>query len=566
MYQNKTQRANALNELVNAGALTPEGKRWLIEALDPFHDEQVIVTGFPDMNVADSVVQVIKKQQTLKKGGVLSAGNWDANIVVWPQPQQNYYDGANDPYVVRAYSTTRSDNNASIEFVGNPPGGIKPFPVGGVTAYLVNAGGDTYGGDSTPVDVSQIDLSLDTTYLAGSCRVIGMGLEVVNSTAEIYRQGQVTVYRQPMPDPGNSYTAFVYYVTSSAKTQRLIADFLEKTGEKAIHVGDVPGYENHDRCGEIMLTRKQYRAWIDYVKAAEVDFADSITRSGYITVWAAPMPPRDLGDATLLAGSKTWEAKKGCYLVSTLNTLDNPAKTQKPQICLYWNSPIDADGGSGLGIGTGVADTAAPATDKTQPSMQYTAPFNLAGAFFSGLSDQTTLTINVNWYVERFPTPQDKDLVVMASPSPGHDALAMDIYAKAMRLMPVGVQQNENPFGEWFQSVVRSIGKIVVPALKTAGVVNPMAGALGVIGEQIVNALGPEPTEKKKGQQRKRGGNNNSAGGNAKPAPVRQKGAQASAPSKRAQRKKGGGGGGGGRRQVSLEEALRIANALRTNA
>jgi len=44
--------------------------------------------------------------------------------------------------------------------------------------------------------------------------------------------------------------------------------------------------------------------------------------------------------------------------------------------------------------------------------------FDMTGALFTGLTPQSTLTINWNIVVERFPSNQDLDLVVLAVEPP----------------------------------------------------------------------------------------------------------------------------------------------------
>lgn len=56
-------------------------------------------------------------------------------------------------------------------------------------------------------------LPLPFDYLTGSSRVVAMGFEVVNTTSDLYRQGLVTVYRQPQPS-----VQVVNYQTTIAST------------------------------------------------------------------------------------------------------------------------------------------------------------------------------------------------------------------------------------------------------------------------------------------------------------------------------------------------------------
>jgi len=211
-----------LTDLISAGALTPEGKNWLIEATDPFHDEQIILSGFPDMNVAASTVQCIKSTQSIKKSAsITDNGNWDCNICLWPAPNQ--LPGLTQ---VSTNGSTPSNSNHLLEVFSEETSDMVPFPIGGVTAFSVPTGEPTYGGGAPGGGYSTDDctLSLPTKYLDGSCRIIGMGLEVINTTAPLYKQGEVIVYRQPTPEPQQKYTAWYYQVAQSEIKDKLLAE------------------------------------------------------------------------------------------------------------------------------------------------------------------------------------------------------------------------------------------------------------------------------------------------------------------------------------------------------
>jgi len=103
--------------------------------------------------------------------------------------------------------------------------------------------------------------------------------------------------------------------------------------------------------------------------------------------------------------------------------------------------------------------------------------FNHTGAIFSGLSNSTTLQLNAIYYIERFPTQQDSDLVVLARNSCHSDSVAIDLYSEIVKEMPVGVPQRMNGMGEWFADAVSAAADFVSPVLSAIPL--PMAQTIG---------------------------------------------------------------------------------------
>jgi len=217
-------------------------------------------------------------------------------------------------------------------------------------------------------------------------RILSYGFEAHNITSELNKQGSVTVFEQPQG--AHRYSGFV---TNGAAT----------------------------------------------------------ALSCPLTGVAVQLAPTSLGNAMLLPGSKTWDASAGAYCVCTMNSLDNP--------------PVIADFATPVGASTfdnnypQVANQTVfmPPFGGTQGSfnysqMNYVIPYNTKGMYFAGLSATSVLQINFNIWVERFPSEVDGDLTLLASPSAEFDPVAMEAYARIIRMMPVGVPVCENGFGDWF--------------------------------------------------------------------------------------------------------------------
>jgi len=428
----------ALNRLEEAKCLTREGKNWFISATDPFHDEEIDHCGYPDINAAKSIVQCVKLSQEF---GVPEGveGNWDCNVVMWPMMQQyqniNYGQLAHGLYQVNAAPAVNS------------------YYTGGVTALAGPNGNELYGGGESGNVDQVVGLSLPANYMQGTSRVVGMGVEAVNTTSKLNLQGQVTVWRNATPPPSS--------------------------------------------------------------KCAGTFINGAATISGTFDTWQCPQPPGLLANAVILPGSTTWKAAQGAYIVGTMSTIENPPK--QPQ----GETAVIKTGDASIGLPTDqviaptmtVISPAEGVNTYTCPA-QHIAPYNLGGMYFTGLSPDTTIQLRVTYYVERFPTITESDLVVLAKPSPGYDPCALEMYIHTMSKLPVGVPQGMNPLGEWFKDIIRTVTKYTTPVLKALSGFHPiLKGAAGLSQlvqdsvKQNVNSKGvvapkPPPKMRKKVQSK----------------------------------------------------------------
>jgi len=230
-----------VDRLVRDRVLTRDGRNWLIAAVDPFHDTDLDLKGYPDTNVAASVVQVVKQSITITSNQGASA-DWDLHIMSLPlsnnmtlgayASQSNilYNQGASVPVGMLNFAQQASSSTADLNLIA------------------------TYA-----------TLSADASYSSGNSRVIASGYEITNTTAEIYKQGQATVYRlpQPPPDPTD-------FVLGSFASGALVA----------------------------------------------------VTGAGSLN--ELRMPPSNTADAFLLSGTRQWAASEGAYMIPTFATANLP--------------------------------------------------------------------------------------------------------------------------------------------------------------------------------------------------------------------------------------------------
>jgi len=494
-----------LDTLVAEKLISPQGKNWLIEAMDPYHDDRITLTGYPDTNVAESVILCVKKTMPVSVATQSGAGLWDCNICMFNSEHQSTA-GSTSLFGPGAW------NNGAI--LSSNASGLTNYPACGVCAYQSVAGFPTYG--SSAATFSQnIPLSNDATpYLAQNARVIAKGFEVINTTSELNKQGTVTIYRQPMPDPSNLAT--VNYNANSTladerKEPKLCLSIAEyqaaaielRTLTEKIARNKTCCERARGSCAECQQTGPliqahcpECHATLRIARAKAQDREETLraglpTVMGTISTYYYPAPPGTLAQAILLPSSQQWPAKDGCYLIAPMNTQNNVAKVLSPLSYAAVEGET-ADGSLGLVMCCPGINQASAVTQVLVPSnMVHVSPFDLVGAYFTGLSQQTTLTVNACWYVEVFPTPWDSILAPLGSKSPGFDPLAIEIYGRALSSMPIGVPQGMNPMGEWFKSVLNAVRDVAVPVGRVVGNFVPGVGAVTEVVDQVAKSLRP---------------------------------------------------------------------------
>jgi len=386
------------DKLVANKTIKPTSRDWLVAALDPFHDTAIRPVGYPDLAGDPTIVECLKYSTTIATPSGLSGANWDCNIVSLPELMVSN-SGANSSRLDTGYLDQYGT------FVG-----VSNITAGQLTAIAVAAGGDTFPSSSGTMGANITTTKCDgqlSGVLYGNTRIIAMGFEVTNTTADIYKQGSVVCYRAP------AYTS--------------------------------PNYDA---------------------------FFPALTVSGGATVAAASgagyvsQPyPRTTSEALAQYGAVQWAASEGAYVVSTMSDVSNPL------------TPI-ANGRHQFGALTGQQIGALKTTvggTSIQTAIKPT-PFDYCGAFFSGLSAQTTLQVTVRYYVEVAPSSNQATLVQLATPSASFDSKALELYAAVIARLPVACPVGSNASGDWWQTALEAIRDY---AGKVGGLVGPIGGLIG---------------------------------------------------------------------------------------
>jgi len=377
--------------------------------------------GWPDVESAPSVVRCFKQTVQIEVLGSIT-GNWDCLINTWPM-LQNY-----DAQFYTRNIAPQGGNNSVSSFT-DP---ANTAAVGGVTIYECASGDNMSIGSGSCVNFGALDShTLGLSQEPG--RLIGMGIEAVNTTSTLNVQGSVTVFRQPLPH-----------------SEPFLLD-LPPTPPPTYN--PATPYINHS----VMAT-------------------------------LYPNPPLNLAQAMLLAGSRQWKASEGAYVVVPFLGQDNPPLVTNYTQPFFIQGLLDTDTDT-VNTTTLLGPQAITGGSSAQPTIwggQRLNPVHMAGIYFSGLSQASTLSLNVNIYYETFPSTYS-DLVTLAKPSCVYDSCALELLSRVLSDMAVGVPASENWDGEWWADVVSKLSSFLPQVGMVLG--GPGGGALGTAGAGAGQAL-----------------------------------------------------------------------------
>jgi hypothetical protein len=451
---------------LSAPGMTEDGRQWVTAALDPFHDSRLKVRGLPDSDTSPSLIQVIEKSTSISVPS--GSTNWAFHVFTLPEihattmNQSMYVNGATTPNI---YNPANGSDRA-VDTAGNPQAtwivgdgsgsGTAGQVVGSInvwawstdtTAPMYPNGQAAFAPPAsaislTPLVISESDIGNNCSRM----RIISKGFELRNTTAELYKQGTLTVSRVP------SYNRI--------QTLPIVAN----------------GIINN------------------YVGASPSGYRGTVAENTHEICSA---PPATVSEALAYEGSKQWEASKGVYCVQTMDAERNPMVQGSYLRRGFFNNttvknPVDGtlanNFASGMiGYAQFIDTTSGAAWSKQVPFCQST-PFDISSVLATGLSNQTTFTLTVKYIVEVAPHANDpgyKALVYSLTPSPAQDRVALRLYQLIASQLPVGVPVDMNGSGEFFE-IIRSLVAKYGPAVSDVlrAIPHPVAQAAA----QVVSA------------------------------------------------------------------------------
>jgi hypothetical protein len=236
------------------------------------------------------------------------------------------------------------------------------------------------------------------------------------------------------------------------------------------------GFEVHNVTAELYKggTVTVFQTPLDSYDTAQAFMVTNSGGGGSTTsVLVNPQWPQNSTVAYSLVNSKQWEARDGCYVPGRQLETEIPVENG-----LNFTDPFYYEGEALTTPILGTSQAAYADLAGTQDGIPATLweNFNFTGAFFTGLTYQSALTVNYLVIVENHPSSQD-NIYSLAKPPPCRDDIALSMYSCIVREMPVGVPVAENGLGDWFADAVSTVSDYISPVL--SAIPHPGTMALG---------------------------------------------------------------------------------------
>jgi hypothetical protein len=444
-------------DALRAAGCKQESIEYAVNCVDPFHDLNMTVAGYPDGVGGKSVVQAITKQFTIKvpTNPGIAAAPWDVHFVNNPSlcginahdgPWWEVADGMLYPVaqiqtgggLAQGHQTVipLGANQAYINY--DTPSTVRP--AGLLEWCAVPSGRNTFDPrvDGFYGSMNVNDILADPEARS---RIIGFGFEVHNTTAELYKSGGVTVYRADS-DPSEQQLKFgagVFHVTEVT----LASGAVNISGPNAPEFTDI--------------------------------------NTGNLLIRERSAPPISVAQATQMR-SATWTACEGCLVPSTMDVTGDLTPRKPASGCSYQHiteAPFSTLTTIPTGLGTNSSavgtDVNASArlgwmsTPKATSIVLADGPprvvqshgqggdylettFNRSGAYFTGLDEHTTLTLVVKVFIEQFPNP-GSNLLPLASLTAPYDPHIFSALAGIYRDTAPGYPVHMNDTGDFFKEM-----------------------------------------------------------------------------------------------------------------
>jgi len=236
-------------------------------------------------------------------------------------------------------------------------------------------------------------------------------------------------------------------------------------------------------------TATHYRVPWMHDRGIVVDYDPDTQKKHTRTVYQYSGAPNTISEAQNSPGSQTWNAEFGSYCVCTQSAMDN-ALTMP-----MFHEPIMFETPPNLTSNVRAIFNAGLANETNNPTVYHLNNMDCSGAWYTGLSPDSTFTVTVCMYIEMIPDPSNKLLVSMSNPMAAYDPDALELLARCYTQLPVACPKGDNDAGDFFRKVLGIIGKVgtglgtalaFVPGLQEFA---PLAGAIGMGAEGIAHRI-----------------------------------------------------------------------------
>lgn len=159
--------------------LTPDARDWVTLAVDPYHDFQHQVAGYPDADSSSTVVSCYNYAMDIS-APIGCVGNWDAHVFNLPRLTTTSYSVS--PVQANGLRLANTINTVQLSFLN---------------AMTANSGTHLFPDTAAWTVVNNFQTACIQVPDDGQSRVIGAAFEITNTTAEMYKQGMITAYKMP---------------------------------------------------------------------------------------------------------------------------------------------------------------------------------------------------------------------------------------------------------------------------------------------------------------------------------------------------------------------------------
>lgn len=175
-----------LESILKGAHLSKSSRKWLVMALDPFHDTEVEPMGYPDVHAGQSITRLVRTETTVSAPAAVT---WDCCVCSLPILASGNNQGS-------ALSRTSA---IDVAYESSPPTG---FYIGAVMINSALTGQELFPNEAiatwAPTNfVNQVVPNCDV--VPGIARVVASGFEVINTTQSLYKAGTVScgMFTQP---------------------------------------------------------------------------------------------------------------------------------------------------------------------------------------------------------------------------------------------------------------------------------------------------------------------------------------------------------------------------------
>ena len=202
-------------------------------------------------------------------------------------------------------------------------------------------------------------------------------------------------------------------------------------------------------------------------------------------------PPSSPEEAQNFPNSRTLSAKDGCYVPFYIDTNSSAFECHTSKVLRTRRDERRDDlqpVGSGY-LSPGVSASYVQQDNNFGTQNLKMASLETCGAYFTGLSEETVLTLTLRYVVESRPTASNPQLLSLASQTAMYDPLALELYRTIRASLPVGVPVNFNAKGDWFRMAMQHVGDALIASSPVLSLLGPEVGAIAVSAGTAARAL-----------------------------------------------------------------------------